>query len=139
MKHYKIITTIFFVCLTAKINAENIQNQKQTIQRIPLLTANLETEKTLKKTDIKRIDFSPLQKTGLHTHPVPVVGYIAEGTIYFQIEGEEAKILKTGDAFFEPENVKILHFDNPSKINSARFIAFYLLGKDDKEIIKMLK
>lgn len=67
------------------------------------------------------------------------MGYIAEGTIYFQIDGENPKLLKAGDAFFEPENVKILHFDNPSKTESVRFIAFYLLGKNDKEIIKMLK
>lgn len=49
------------------------------------------------------------------------------------------KTLKAGDAFFEPANTKILHFDNASAIEPMTFIAFYLLGKGEDELIRMLE
>src|SRR5215475_586411 len=112
---------------------------KQTIYRKPLLTAVLEQAKKVGKVEIKGIVFQPSQKTGLHFHPCPVVGYIAEGTVAFQVEGSEEKTLRAGDAFFEPPNVKILKFDNASDKNGMKFIAFYLLDADEGELIRMLE
>lgn len=116
----------------------NEKYNKDSIVRIDLLTASLIPEKKLDKVEIKQIDLLPLQKVGLHTHPVPVVGYIAEGEIYFQLEGEQAKILQKGEAFYEPSNVKVLHFDNPNKSEKTTFIAYYLMDKNDKTLIEML-
>ncbi len=107
------------------------------IVRKALLTAPIEGSKVVERVEIKEIEFSALQKAGLHLHPCPVVGNVVEGEIAFQIEGQPEKILKAGDAFFEPANTRILRFDNvgPGK---AKFVAFYLLGKDDHELIKMI-
>jgi quercetin dioxygenase-like cupin family protein len=58
---------------------------KQTIYRRPLFTAVLEQAKKFGKVEIKEIVFQPSQKTGLHFHPCPVVGYIAEGSVAFQL------------------------------------------------------
>ena len=112
---------------------------KQTIYRKPLFTAVLEQAKNVGKVEIKEIVFQPGQKTGLHFHPCPVVGYIAEGTVAFQIEGSEEKTLRAGDAFFEPPNVKILKFDNASHGKGMKFIAFYLLEAGEDELIRMLE
>jgi quercetin dioxygenase-like cupin family protein len=114
------------------------QRSKETIYRMPLFTAVLEQAKKVGKVEIKEIVFQPGQRTGLHFHPCPVVGYIAEGTVAFQIEGGEEKTLRAGDAFFEPPNVKILRFDNGSDSKGTRFIAFYLLDASDDELIRML-
>lgn len=115
-----------------------VRADQSLVERIPLITAQLEAKKTVSRVEVKRIDFPPRQRLGLHTHPCPVVGYIASGSIFFQIEGEEGKILKAGDAFFEPADKKIAHFDNASRSESARFVAFYLEGTEDREIIRML-
>ena len=109
------------------------------IVRKDLLTAAIAGGKEVSRVEIKQIDFTPGQRTPLHRHPVPVVGYIARGTIEFQIEGGAMQTLHTGDPFFEPVNARILHFDNPSASEPARFIAYYLLGKDDQKIIEMLE
>jgi quercetin dioxygenase-like cupin family protein len=58
-----------------------------------------------------------------------------DGEIAFQIEGHPETILKTGDAFFEPANTRILRFDNIGP-RTAKFVAFYLMGKDDRELIQ---
>jgi len=72
--------------------------ERQTIIRKPLLTALLDSVKTTKRIEIKQIDFAPSQATGLHNHPCPVVGYIARGSVNFQVEGEPPKTLHEGDA-----------------------------------------
>jgi quercetin dioxygenase-like cupin family protein len=64
--------------------------------------------------EAKEIEFEPGQQTGLHFHPCPVVGYIAKGTVLFEVEGEAPQTLHACDAFHEPANRKILHFDNAS-------------------------
>jgi len=109
--------------------------QDQIIRK-PLLTAS-PINKMVKTTEIKEIVFKPLQKTGLHLHPCPVVGYIAEGTATFQVKGGPLQTLKAGDAFYEPAETVIEHFDNASDTLPLKFICFYLRG-DEKEIIRHL-
>ena len=46
------------------------------------------------------------------------------------------KTLHAGDAFYEPANRKILKFD--SKGAPATFVAYYLLGADEHDLIRML-
>jgi quercetin dioxygenase-like cupin family protein len=66
------------------------------------------------------------------------VGYVATGSINFQIDGKPNQCLRSGDAFYEPRDVPIAHFDNASKTEAAVFIAFYLLGGGEHELIEML-
>jgi quercetin dioxygenase-like cupin family protein len=73
-----------------------------------------------------------------HLHPCAVVGYVVSGSVLFQVEGEEARVLKEGDAFYEPRNKTILHFDNASKEKPLTFVAFYL-KEGDEEQVKILK
>lgn len=109
------------------------------IVRKDLLTAAIAGRKDVARVEIKQIDFAPAQRTGLHRHPCPVVGYVAHGTIRFQVEGQPAQLLPEGSAFFEPATAKIVRFDNASTEAPATFVAFYLLGNDDRQIIEMLE
>jgi quercetin dioxygenase-like cupin family protein len=95
--------------------------------------------KLVEHVEIKRIEFAPGQASGPHRHPCPVVGYVATGAIKFQIDGEAVQNLRQGDAFFEPQDVRIAHFDNASTSEPAAFIAFYLLGAAENELIEMLE
>lgn len=81
--------------------------------------------------EIQQIILAPGQPVPKHFHPCPVVGYVASGSVLFQIEGEESKIIPEGEAFYEPKNKTILHFDNASESKELTFIAFYL--KEGKE------
>jgi len=108
------------------------------IVRQDLLTAALGSGHVVDRVEIKRIDLAPGQSTGPHRHPCPVVGHILTGSVLFQIEGRAAKTLQAGDAFFEPANLRIRSFDNASPRESAAFVAYYLLGAEEHEIIEML-
>jgi quercetin dioxygenase-like cupin family protein len=108
------------------------------VSRHDLLTAALGSGRVVDRVEIKRIELAPGQPTGPHRHSCPVVGHILSGAVRFQIQGRPAKTLRAGDAFFEPANLRIRSFDNISPREPATFVAFYLLGAEDREIIEML-
>jgi quercetin dioxygenase-like cupin family protein len=107
-----------------------------TITRKPLLSVSLRN-KTVTAVDVREIVFQPGQETGLHKHPCPVFGYIAEDEAILQIKGQPPQLLLTGSAFHEPENTVIARFDNASAEKKMRFICYYLL-EGQQELIEML-
>ncbi|MDX5422251.1 MAG: cupin domain-containing protein [Hymenobacteraceae bacterium] len=106
------------------------------MKRTDLLQANLQ-ERVISSVKVIEVEFEAGQKGPYHRHPCPVVGYIVEGTCLMQVEGEPARILKAGEAFYEPAHTPIVHFDNYSDSKPMKFIAYYLLhGKE--ELIELL-
>jgi quercetin dioxygenase-like cupin family protein len=109
---------------------------KDSIVRKKILLAQFPV-RNVSSVDVREINFSPNQKTGRHQHPIPVMGYIVSGTVLFEVEGQPLKILHAGDAFYEPANTTIAHFDNQSGTEPLKFVAYYLLN-GETELIKML-
>jgi quercetin dioxygenase-like cupin family protein len=107
-----------------------------SITRKPLLSKVL-GDKTVTSVEVREIVFEPGQETGLHKHPCPVFGYIAEGEAVLQVKGEPPQHLPTGSAFHEPANTVMLRFDNASTEKQLKFICFYLL-EGSQELIEML-
>jgi quercetin dioxygenase-like cupin family protein len=85
-----------------------------------------------------RIRFAPGQPTGLHRHPMSTVGVVTRGSFTFQPEGEEARVLRTGDGFFEPAGRTMLQFDNASSTEPAEIVCFYLTDTEERPPIEML-
>jgi quercetin dioxygenase-like cupin family protein len=108
------------------------------IVREHLLAAALEGAPAIERVEVARIALAPLQETGRHRHPCTVVGCVVSGTIRFQVEGGEELTLRAGDAFHEPANAAMAHFDNASDSEGATFIAFYLLPPGEDRLIELL-
>jgi len=106
------------------------------IERQQLLRAELGSHNT-GAVDVRRIILAPGQKTGRHLHPCPVIGYIASGTAFCQVEDEPAELLPVGSAFYEPAQRVIADFGNASDVTPLTFVAFYLLD-GDQQLITML-
>lgn len=107
------------------------------VTRKDLLTAIIDAGKTVTKVEIKEVTMGPKQAAPLHLHPCPVVGVVTEGSIAYQVDGEAVQHLQVGDAFYEPADVCVARFDNDSD-SPAKFVAFYLLGQDEEELIRIL-
>jgi len=107
-------TTAF--CGSANASSENA---------VKLLTANFEPREVV-QVEVGDFHFVPGQVAPIHTHAAPAVGYVAKGSIINQVEGEKPQVLRTGDAFFEPVNKRILRFDNASATEEAIFLDFNL-------------
>jgi quercetin dioxygenase-like cupin family protein len=60
-----------------------------TIVRKELYKANIGTQ-PISMVDVREIVLQPKQTAGLHRHPCPVISYVAEGTIKFQIREKNA-------------------------------------------------
>ena len=108
------------------------------VTREPLATYQVQPAKPVGWVQVKKLTITPGGKTRFHTHPGPVVSYVVQGTLIVKVKGEAEKTYKPGDAIFEPGNTVIEKFDNGSATEPAVFIANYLLGPDDKEIIHFL-
>ncbi|AZB17129.1 cupin domain-containing protein [Chryseobacterium indologenes] len=123
---------IFIVSMLISITA---MAQKSRIARKELLKASVNRKVTT--AEIQEITMAGGQTAPKHVHPCPVVGIIKSGEAVFQIEGKESVVLHEGDAFYEPKNVNILHFDNASKEKPLVFTAIYL-KKGQEENIRFL-
>jgi quercetin dioxygenase-like cupin family protein len=61
---------------------------------------------------------------GPHRHSGPVFGYVLEGRILFEIEGEEPREIVAGEAFWEPGG-EVVHYQmrNLDATGWSRFLA----------------
>ena len=125
-----ILSVSILVFVAASASAE------PKIVRKELYKASIGT-RPISTVDVREIDFQPNQTTGLHRHPCPVVSYVVEGTIRFQIRGQKMQIIHAGQVCYEPAGAIIEHFDNASDLAFAKFIPYYLLN-GQKELIEML-
>ncbi|HEU4641093.1 MAG TPA: cupin domain-containing protein, partial [Gemmatimonadaceae bacterium] len=109
---------------------------RPAIRRTTLRTAPIDPRVLVEQVQISRIEMPPHERAGLHVHPCPVVGVVLAGSVLFQVEGEAERVLHAGDAFFEPANARIAHFDAQER--GATFVAHYLMESGATELIVML-
>lgn len=68
--------------------------------------------------------FKPGDKTVFHTHRFPVTVFILDGAFTLELEGRAPVIVKAGQAFVEPPNVKMTGY-NRSITEPLRVVIFY--------------
>lgn len=105
-------------------------NAQKAVDRKDLLSVTFGRQ-SVDNVQVKEITFNPGQRAPRHQHPCPIVGYVAEGSVIYQVEGKPAQTLYQGDAFYEPANTAIARFDNASADKPLKFIAFYLANGDE--------
>ncbi|MFE7839345.1 cupin domain-containing protein [Streptomyces sp. NPDC057474] len=54
-----------------------------------------------------------------HRHPGPLFGYVTEGEILFELEGQLPRVLKAGDAVFEPGG-DVVHYQGANNLPDAQ-------------------
>jgi quercetin dioxygenase-like cupin family protein len=65
-----------------------------------------------------------------HSHPCPVVGYVLEGAIRTQVEGQPEATYKVGESFYEGPNGVHLVSASASNTESAKLLAFFVCDHD---------
>lgn len=126
-RNHLFLLAILLISITI-VNAQNTVIRKQ-IKDIRF------DARPVSHVDVREISLAPGQAGPLHKHPCPVVGYIISGSALYQAKGQASIILKAGDAFYEPANVVITHFDNASKTEPLHFVINYLMDKEKDFII----
>ncbi|HEY0899605.1 MAG TPA: cupin domain-containing protein, partial [Sphingobacteriaceae bacterium] len=118
MKSFLTLSTLLFLITTSAAIAQETPSRKYLLQGV--------LKQNVSAFQVQEITMPAGVSARKHMHPSPVVGYVVKGRVWFQIEGEDEKILKDGDAFYEPRNKPILHFDNLSLKEPLTFVAIYL-------------
>jgi quercetin dioxygenase-like cupin family protein len=54
-----------------------------------------------------------------HRHPGPLFGYVTQGEILFELEGQPPRVLKAGDAVFEPGG-DVIHLQGANDLPDAQ-------------------
>ncbi|MET8407114.1 cupin domain-containing protein [Streptomyces sp. NPDC005195] len=54
-----------------------------------------------------------------HRHPGPIFGYVTQGEILFELEGQPPRVLKAGDALFEPGG-DVIHYQGGNNLPDAQ-------------------
>lgn len=109
--------------------------EKKKITRVDLLTVQFNGKQVISKVEIKQIEIPQNGKADYHLHPCSVVGHVVSGTLLFLVEGENSQLLSVGEAFYEPKNQPVLHFDNASDSEPLVFIAYYLIEENEDLIV----
>lgn len=50
-----------------------------------------------------------------HRHPGPAFGYVIKGEVIFEVEGESPRVVKAGDAFWEPGG-DVIHYHDGNNL-----------------------
>lgn len=128
----KFFTSIILAAITA---ASAVHAHEGTVA--PLLSADL-PEIPGKEAVMIRVDYAPGDFTSAHRHDAHAMVYVLEGSVIMQVEGQEEKILKPGDTYYEnPDDIHLVS-RNASETEPAKFIVFILKDKD-KEIVMPLE
>ncbi|MBP2702724.1 cupin domain-containing protein [Microbispora sp. RL4-1S] len=54
-----------------------------------------------------------------HRHPGPLFGYVTQGEILFELEGQPPRVIKAGDALFEPGG-DVIHYQGANNLPDAQ-------------------
>jgi quercetin dioxygenase-like cupin family protein len=78
------------------------------------------------------VNYAPGESDKPHSHPCPVIGYVAQGAIRFQVKGGPETVYKTGESFYEPPNGVHQVSANASDKEPARLIAYFTCDHETK-------
>jgi len=74
-----------------------------------------------------RAEFQPGVAAGRHTHPGEELGYVLEGEILLEIDGQPPRTVKAGEAFFVPAG--LVHDGKNTGSGVTKVLATYIVEK----------
>jgi quercetin dioxygenase-like cupin family protein len=81
---------------------------------------------------VVEVNYAPGEKDEPHSHPCPVIGYVAKGAIRFQVKGGVETVYKAGESFYEPPNGVHQVSGNASDQEPATLIAYFTCDHETK-------
>jgi quercetin dioxygenase-like cupin family protein len=82
------------------------------------------------KVTLVEVNYGPGEASMPHSHPCPVIAYVAEGAILSQVKGGAEKVYKAGESFYEPANGVHQVSANASKTEPAKLLAYFVCDRD---------
>src|SRR5215204_304864 len=78
---------------------------------------------------VVEVTYEPGGANTAHRHPCPVIGYVLEGSLRMQVQGQPERIYTAGESFYEaPPDVHLVSA-NASPDKPARFLAYFVCDR----------
>jgi quercetin dioxygenase-like cupin family protein len=81
---------------------------------------------------VVEVIYGPNQSSPPHSHPCPVVGYVIQGALRFQVKGEAETIYTAGQSFYEAPNGVHVISANASRRVPVKFLAYFICDHDTR-------
>ena len=81
------------------------------------------------KVSVVEVVYGPGESSPSHTHPCPVIAYVAEGSLRTQVQGGPETVYRAGEMFYEPPNIPHSVSLNAGT-DRARLIAYFTCDRD---------
>lgn len=78
------------------------------------------------KAILVEVNYGPGEASSPHSHPCPVIGYVVQGMIRSQVQGQPEKTYKAGETFYEEPNGVHAVSANASSTEPAKLLAYFL-------------
>ena len=79
---------------------------------------------------IVEVRYGPGGSSTPHSHPCPGIGYVVQGALRTQVQGEPAAVYHAGESFYEAPDGIHLVAANASRTDSVRFLAYFTCDHD---------
>ena len=91
------------------------------------------------KATVVEVTYGPGESSPPHSHPCAVIGYVMEGALRTQVEGEAEAVYKAGQSFYEAPNGVHMISANASDQAPAKFLAYFICDHDTPLTVPPLK
>jgi quercetin dioxygenase-like cupin family protein len=79
---------------------------------------------------VLEVAYAPGGSSAPHSHPCPVIGYVVEGALRVQVQGQAEATFQAGESFYEDPNGVHLVSANASDTEPVRFLAYITCDRD---------
>ncbi len=78
---------------------------------------------------VVRVEVEPNTAAAWHTHPNPVYVYVTEGELVMEVEGQETRTIRAGEAVAEPLDAQMRVLNETDQ--TARVVVFQISPKEE--------
>jgi quercetin dioxygenase-like cupin family protein len=76
------------------------------------------------------VNYGPGDSSAAHSHPCPVIAYVAAGALRTQVRGESEVVYQAGESFYEAANGVHVVSANASQTEPAKLLAYFVCDHD---------
>ncbi|MFZ0522034.1 MAG: cupin domain-containing protein [Candidatus Acidiferrales bacterium] len=82
------------------------------------------------KATLVEVTYAPGASSAPHSHPCPVIVYVAQGALRAKVNGEPEAVYHAGESFYEAPNGVHEVSANASKTEPVKFVAYFVCDHD---------
>jgi quercetin dioxygenase-like cupin family protein len=114
----------------AQVRSDTQRAEKSERGRIALAEVLPKMDGEHLQVTLVEVNYGPGESSAAHSHPCPVIGYVAAGSLRTQVRGAKEVVYKAGESFYEAANGVHVVSANASQKEPAKLVAYFVCDHD---------